>query len=297
MERVLYYKISEEFHNHKLREYLLRLGYSSQNLIALKKMPENLLLNGTFVYINHKLQAGDSLCVHITEKSGSAIEPVKLPLSIVYEDDDLLIVDKPSGMPTIPSAKHHNDTLANAVCAYYAEKGEIFTYRPVNRLDQNTSGLVLIAKHGIAASMLSDLIKKGTLFKSYLAIAEGTLSPAGTIDAPISRREDSVITRRVDYKNGARAVTHYEVLSQKAAYALVSIRLETGRTHQIRVHFSHIGHPLAGDGLYGGNTSFLCRHALHAQTMAFTQPLTKESISCQSILPMDMLSFWNQLSS
>lgn len=297
MKRVLCYKITEEFHNRAIKEYLLHLGYSSRNLIELKKMPENLLVNGIFVYVNHVLHAGDELCVQITEIGGSDIEPIPLPLTILYEDDDLLIVNKPAGMPTIPSARHHDDTLANAVCAYYAQKEERFTYRPVNRLDQNTSGLVLIAKHSIAASMLSALLKKGNLSKSYLAIAEGSLPTVGTIDAPISRREDSVITRRVDYEKGARAITHYEVLSQKAKYALVSIRLETGRTHQIRVHFSHIGHPLAGDHLYGGNTKEIGRHALHAEKLAFVHPLTGKIISCQTPLPEDMLSFWNQLSS
>lgn len=297
MERIIRYIIDEQSENRTIHDFLLHQGYSAKNIIYLKKIPESILLNGTWAFVNRKLSAGDELCIHITEESSSDIEPIPSDLSVLYEDEDLLIIDKPWGMPSIPSMYHHADSLGNAVCAYYAAQGTSFVYRPVNRLDKNTSGLVLIAKHIISAAMLSALAAKGEISKTYTAIAEGQLPERGTIDAPIARYDDSLITRCVDFANGSRAVTHYHVMEQKENYALVSIHLETGRTHQIRVHFSHIGHPLAGDDLYGGNCTAMTRHALHAGTIEFTQPLTGKQISCQAPLPEDMASFWTHQSS
>lgn len=297
MERTIQYTIDEKFENRTIRDFLLYKGFSRQNIISLKKIPESILLNQTWAYVNTGLKSGDKLCIRIMEKESSQIEPIPYDLSIVYEDEDLLIVNKPYGMPTIPSMNHHHDSLANGVCAYYADKQQSFTYRPVNRLDKNTSGLVLIAKHFISASMLSAAAANGKIDKTYTAIASGILPSCGTIDAPIARCSSSLITRCVNFECGEHAVTHYRVLAQKEKYALVSVRLETGRTHQIRVHFSYIGHPLAGDELYGGSCSLMNRHALHAGSIHFIQPLTGKEISCQIPLPEDMTSFWGHQSS
>lgn len=297
MERTIKYTIEESFDNFTIRDFLLHQGFSSQNLISLKKIPASILLNGSWAYVNVRLKAGDHLCIQVVENESSQIEPISCKLDIVYEDEDLLIINKPWGMPTIPSVYHHQDSLANGVCAYYASQNQSFIYRPVNRLDKNTSGLVLIAKHMVSASMLAKAAAAGNIRKSYTAIATGILPSEGTIDAPIARCGGSLITRCVDFEQGDRAVTHYKVCAQKEKYALVSIHLETGRTHQIRVHFSYMGHPLAGDELYGGNCSHMNRHALHAGSMALIQPLTGKPISCQIPLPEDMISFWENQSS
>lgn len=297
MERTIEYTIEESFEKCTIRDFLLNKGFSSQNLISLKKVPASILLNGSWAYVNVLLKAGDHLCIRVMETQSSQIEPIPCELDIVYEDEDLLIVNKPWGMPTIPSVYHHQDSLANGVCAYYASQNQSFIYRPVNRLDKNTSGLVLIAKHMVSASMLAKAGAAGNIQKSYTAIAAGILPLEGTIDAPIARCGGSLITRCVDFEQGDRAVTHYKVCEQKEKYALVSIYLETGRTHQIRVHFSYIGHPLAGDELYGGNCSLMNRHALHAGTIHLTQPLTGKEIFCQVPLPEDMISFWKDQSS
>jgi 23S rRNA pseudouridine1911/1915/1917 synthase len=296
MKRSIDYIISQNFDTYTIRDFLAAQGFSSQNIILLKKYPEGIVLNGNPVYVNTALHVGDHLVICIIEDISSDIEAISLPLDIVYEDEDLLIVNKPFGMPTIPSMKHHQDSLANGVCAYYQEKQQAFIYRPVNRLDMDTTGLVLIAKHAVSASMLSAAIKNGSLHKTYTAIVSGTLPVSGTIDAPIARCDTSLISRCVNYEQGVHAVTHYQVLCQKEQCALVSIHLETGRTHQIRVHFSHIGHPLVGDALYGNPSFAMKRHALHADSLHFIQPLTGQEINCRLSLPDDMLSFWNHCS-
>lgn len=297
MERILRYAVDSRFEGRTVYDFLLDQGFSAKNIIYLKKLPESILLNGAAVFVNKRLAPQDELCIRIFDNSASSIEPVPFDLSVLYEDEDLLIVNKPWGMPAIPSMYHHADSLANAVCAYFADSGQNFVYRPVNRLDKNTSGLMLIAKHVISAAMLSTLGAKGGISKTYTAIVTGSLPAQGTIDAPIARQDDSLITRCVDFEKGSRAVTHYRVLEQKNEYALVSVCLETGRTHQIRVHFSHIGHPLAGDDLYGGSRVDMTRHALHAESMSFTQPLTGQQISCHAPMPEDMVAFWDRQSS
>lgn len=297
MKRILQYTIETTFHDRKIYDYLLYKGFSAKNIIYLKKIPESILLNGSWVFVNVRLKAGDQLTIQISELEVSDIAPIPMKLSILFEDEDCMIVDKPWGMPSIPSMFHHEDSLGNGICAYFSAQGEPFVFRPVNRIDKNTSSLILIAKHVVSASMLANLASKGNIHKTYKAIVSGILPSHGTIDAPIARLNDSLITRCVDYERGAHAVTHYKVISQKEKYALISLCLETGRTHQIRVHFNHIGHPLVGDDLYGGDCSFMIRHALHAETMEFIQPLTGEPVSCKAPMPADMLTFWeNQLS-
>lgn len=296
MERRIDYRIENQDGNLTVRDFLLQHGFSAKNILFLKKSTESIVLNDKAVYVNAHIQAGDLLSIFIKETESSHIEPISYPIDIVYEDEDLLIVNKPWGMPTIPSLNHHKDSLANGVCAYYQAQNQEFIYRPVNRLDKDTSGLVLIAKHTISASMLSAAIVRGEIQKSYTAIATGVLPPSGTIDAPIARCDASLITRCVDFTHGDDAITHYRTITQKENCALVSICPETGRTHQIRVHFSHIGHPLIGDTLYGGSDAFMKRHALHADFIQFIQPLTGKKIICRLPLPEDMLDYWNQLS-
>ncbi|MBR1691430.1 MAG: RluA family pseudouridine synthase [Lachnospiraceae bacterium] len=293
MERILTYHISSEHTGKTILEYLRQMGYSHQNVTALKKMPESILLGGVWEYVSHPLKAGDELTIHIQETGeNDKILPIDQPLPIVYEDEDLLIVDKPADMPTHPSMHHYDNTLANAVAYYYSKQGIPFVFRCINRLDRDTTGLTVIAKHMLSAGILSGMAAKREIHREYLALVHedrlGVLPSHGVVDAPIARTGDSIILRCVDFERGERAVTHYEVMQRKDGYALVSLVLETGRTHQIRVHMKYLGHPLLGDSLYGGPLDQIGRQALHSHKLAFCHPITKKPLSFTAGLPSDM---------
>ena len=292
MERIFQYQITDKEQNQTISEFLKVKGYSRQNVVALKKMQESILVNGVWEYVNYRLKNQDILTIHIKEfEVNDKILPIPLPLPIVYEDEDILVIDKPSNMPIHPSIHNYDNTLANAVAYYYASQNIPFTFRCVNRLDKDTTGLTIIAKHMVASGILSEMVSKREIHREYLAIIEGHLSGEGTIDAPITREENSVIKRHVDFTNGERAVTHYKVLSHiEDKASLVSLKLETGRTHQIRVHMSHKGHPLLGDDLYGGNLDIIHRQALHSHKLVFQHPISKEEMCFISQLPNDMNS-------
>ncbi len=257
-----------------------------------KAIPNGILLNGYEVTVRTAAKKGDILEVKI-ETEGAASEnilPVKGALAIVYEDDDLLVVDKPAGMPVHPSQGHFEDSLANIVAWHYKEIGEKIVFRAVNRLDRGTSGLMIVAKNSHAQNILHRQMAAGKLRREYLAVICGEPSPeSGTIDTPIKRAENSVI-KRVVAEDGKRAITHYETLcvDKKKELSLLKISLETGRTHQIRVHFSHIGNPLYGDFLYGEETSLLKRPALHSASLEFFTPANGEKICLFSPLPADI---------
>ncbi len=236
------------------------------------------------------LKDGDTVSYQIERETD--IEPEDLPLDIVYEDDFLLIVNKPPGQLVHPTTKEAHGTLANAILYHYKANGEKHSYHPIHRLDRDTSGLVLIAKEPQVQYLLTS--KDGTkLFhREYLAIVEGQPDPPdGLIDAPIARALPSIILRKVS-PEGREARTHYKTLSCFARegheMSLVELKLETGRTHQIRVHMSYLGHPLAGDDLYGGSLELIKRQALHACRLHFAHPLTKEPIDVRAELPADM---------
>ena len=290
MERIFQYHITEKEQNQTISDYLKEKGYSRQNVVALKKMQESILVNGKWEYVNYRLKPEDTLIIHIKElENNDKILPISLPLPIVYEDEDILVVDKPSNMPIHPSINNYDNTLANAVVYYYHSQNIPFTFRCVNRLDKDTTGLTIIAKHMVASGILSEMVSRREIHREYLALVEGCISGEGTINAPIAREGDSVIKRQVDYEHGERAVTHYKVISQiNDTASLVSLKLETGRTHQIRVHMSHLGHPLLGDDLYGGNLDKIPRQALHSHKLVFQHPITKEELCFVSELPEDM---------
>ena len=236
------------------------------------------------------LKDGDTVSYQVEKPTD--IEPEALPLDIRYEDEYLMIVNKPPGQLVHPTTKEAHGTLANAVLYHYKNKGEKHSYHPIHRLDRDTSGLVLIAKEPQAQYLLTS--KDGTkLFhREYLAIVEGSPEPpAGLIDAPIARALPSIILRKVD-PAGREARTHYKTLSSFAreghGLSLVELKLETGRTHQIRVHMASFGHPLAGDDLYGGSLELIERQALHACRLHFVHPLTKETIDVRADMPEDM---------
>ena len=290
MERIITYTIDNASTGLRIEQYLRRRGYSYQNLARLKKMRESILLNGAWTYMRTAVKDGDILTVHIQEPESSPnIPPVKLPLDIVYEDEDIVVVNKPAGMPVHPSLNNYENSLANGLMYYYQEQGKPFIFRCTNRLDRDTSGLTVVAKHMVSSSILSSMGMRHEITREYLAIVRGALKPSeGTIDAPIGRTGSSLIERKIDFENGERAVTHYRVVEEQNGHSLISLILETGRTHQIRVHMKYIGHPLVGDYLYNPDMEYIDRQALHSHRLSFTHPVTGEKMEFTAPLPADM---------
>lgn len=306
MIRIFEYQIDPYDSHMTIQDYLKAKGYSHAILIHLKKTPESVLLNGRWEYVNTHLTAGDVLRITLSETEGSKnILPTPLPLAICYEDEDILVVDKPSGMPIHPSQGHHENTLANAVCGYFFEKGIPYTFRCINRLDRDTTGLVILAKHMLSAAILNQDLRNRNIRREYLAIAEGKVPISGTITAPIGRKSDSTIERQVDYACGETAITHFCRLAFRDGLSLVSLHLETGRTHQIRVHMKFLGHPLIGDFLYHPDFfaadhaecvpslhKKITRQALHSYRLQFTHPITGIPMDFTAPLPCDMASLF-----
>lgn len=290
MERILTYNITVADAGLSIGEYLQQKGYSSQTIKELKKMERSILVDGRWEYVRYRLCAGEKLVIHIKEEASSEkIPPVKLDFEIVYEDEDIMVVNKPADMPIHPSLNNYYNSLANGLAYYFEEQGKAFVFRCVNRLDRDTSGLTIIAKHMLSAGILSQQVANREIHREYLAIVRGIPTPAeGTIDAPIARKEASVIERVVDFEKGDRAVTHYKVMEAKNGHSLLSIHLETGRTHQIRVHMKHIDSPLIGDYLYNPDMAYMSRQALHSHRLVFTHPITGERMDFIAPLPEDM---------
>lgn len=313
--RTITYSIGSIPHGRKVSGFLKSKGYSEQNLVNLKKDRQSIWVNGACVHQNYVLSEGDTLIVQIREQDASEqIIPAKLPLHIVYEDEDLMVVDKPAGMPIHPSRGNFDNSLGNALARLYEERGEPFVFRCINRLDRDTSGLTIVAKHMVSAAILSRMVADktgaGGIRREYLAVVEGTPDPGkGTICAPIARKESRCLERVVDFARGDRAVTHYEVIRTWKDRSLVALVLETGRTHQIRVHMQYIGHPLLGDFLYhpgyaenqidrvdparesaaaGRAVCGIARQALHACRLSFSHPMTGEPLSFSVPMPEDM---------
>lgn len=291
MKRIFNYTVTAEYHGSTLLSYLKSKKYSSVIMTHLKRTENGMQVNGVWTTVHHILSEGDVVTVLlIEEKASDNIVPSLLPLSIVYEDEDLMIINKPANMPIHPSQGNYDNTLANAVAYYFMQKNENFTYRCINRLDRDTTGLLILAKHMYSASLLSDMVANREIHREYLAIAEGLVPDSGIVNAPIARVDGSTIERCIDMENGERAITHYKRLSYSKGYSLVSLCLETGRTHQIRVHMKHIGHPLPGDFLYNPNYDIIKRQALHSHRLSFIHPITKEPMDFTAELPADMSS-------
>lgn len=295
MERHFSYVADEAEAGLTVGEFLKRRGYSRQILVQLKQTENGILRDGTWAYTRDRLSAGDRLDIRLTEEDASEqIEPVCLPLDIVYEDEDLMVVNKPADMPVHPSMNNHDNTLANAVAWYSRRNGRPFVYRCINRLDRNTTGLLIIAKHMLSAAVLYRQMRERRIHRTYLALVKGKLEEAGTVDLPIGRREGSAIERQVDPEHGERAVTHYTPLQWGEGWTLVRCELETGRTHQIRVHMSYIGHPLPGDFLYCPGDRSMDRQPLHSWKLSFVHPITGENMEFVQPLPEDMRAYMDR---
>lgn len=290
MNRNIDYIIDKDSAGLRVEQFLRRKRYSGQNLSEIKRMPKSILVNGVHYYMRQELSTGDHLQVRICETQNSEkIPPTKLALDIIYEDEDLLVLNKPAGMPIHPSLNNYTNSMANALAYYFQSQGKPFIFRCCNRLDRDTSGLTIVSKHLVSGSILSDMTKYREVHREYLAIARGSVTPSeGTIQAPLGRKDGTIIERTVDWEHGEDAVTHYKVVKEANGHSLVSLRLETGRTHQIRIHMKYLGYPLIGDYLYNPDMEYMTRQALHSHHMEFTHPITGEHMSFTAPLPEDM---------
>lgn len=281
----------------KTLQTLLRreLALSAAGVRRAKGLADGILLDGQPAFTSAVARLGQTLTVAVGDPQGSPqIAPVPGPLDIRYEDEDLLVVNKAGGVPVHPSQGHHGDTLANFLMAHYARQGLVAAFHPVNRLDRGTSGLMAVAKHAHAHELLQGQLQKGELRRTYLAVCEGIPQPQqGTVDQPIGRLPGSVLQRQVS-PDGAPARTHYAVLETGRGRSLVRLKLDTGRTHQIRVHMAFLGCPLAGDFLYGGELPELPqRFALHSASIRLYQPVTGNEIALASPLPETLAALLN----
>ena len=243
-------------------------GVSKRLLTKLKRIPMGITRNGSLIRSIDTVYNGDIIILKLNDEKFLEPNP-KMKVPVAFENDDLIIFEKPAGMPVHPSIKHQGDTLGNFFVSIYPN----LTFRPINRLDCNTSGLCAVAKNSYGASHYQEKIKK-----TYYAVAEGITEESGTINAPIAREKESIILRCVR-EDGQNAVTHYKRLLFNEKYSLLEINLETGRTHQIRVHMAYIGHSLAGDDMYGGKTDIIKRQALHCGIMEFEDKIIKSQLS------------------
>ncbi|WP_404408723.1 RluA family pseudouridine synthase [Jeotgalibacillus malaysiensis] len=288
--------VGAEEHNLLLREYVGLKGISKRGLTAIKYDGGGIFLNGEEVTVRRRCQTGDQVKIYFPPETRSdSLIPEDLNLEVLYEDDWLLAVFKPAGMNTIPSRDAQTGSLANALAGYYDGQGIAAGIHIVTRLDKDTSGVVLAAKYAHIHHLLSEMQQSNLVNREYIAIAEGTvLQDSGTIDQPIAREPGSIITRMVD-SGGRRAVTHFKKLSAGDRHTMLSFKLETGRTHQIRVHASWLGHPLAGDDLYGGKCDLIGRQALHCKKLTLAHPVTGGNLEINSPLPADIVGLMKKV--
>lgn len=285
--RELVYTIDERHAGMRADDYLRREhGYSSRSIKRIKLDKSCIERNGEHMRMVDRLNVGDILKIRLPEEERELkLSDIRVP--IMYEDEDVIVFDKPANMPCHPSLKHPNNTLGNVFSAICAERGTPLTYRPINRLDKDTSGLVVVAKNAYIAAQLA-----GKVDKQYTALCSGDFPENfGTIDVPIGRVSEDEIARYVT-PLGQRAVTHYKVayryVYKSNNYAMLCIKLDTGRTHQIRVHMSSEGHALLGDTLYGGDVSIMSRQALHCSEVSFLNRASGRTIEVKSELCEDM---------
>ena len=287
--------IEQQYDGVLLRTYLKSvLRISTKMLSALKNDEEGIVVNGRRVTVRYVLKAGDHLSLMDRDRYAGHAIPSSIPVEILLEDDDLVAINKPPAMPTHPSHGHLDDTLANALVYHYKVEGRPFVFRPVSRLDRDTSGVVLVAKHKMASARLSEAMRERRIDKTYIAILSGRLPlKEGRIEGYICRTDGSLITRRVccaEDVGAAYALTEYRVVAENMYYTLVRAMPVTGRTHQLRVHFSSLGAPMLGDGLYGEESDLIARQALHAETVVFPHPSNGETVRVTAPPPKDFMA-------
>ena len=288
MNRKIDYIVPPEYDGEKVNNFLRGgIGISYRTVRSLKQIKGSMLLDGEPIRTIDPLKAGSTLTL-ILPADKSTAEPQQAQFETVYEDDDILVINKPAGLAMHPTHNHQGDTLANAVAYYLAQKGKDAVFRAAGRLDKGTSGIVICALHKFASAKLA-----GNYEKEYIAAVEGDYSGNGTINAPIIR-PDPMKTLRAVGEGGEHAVTHWTAVDNKNGLSKLHITLETGRTHQIRVHFASLGTPLAGDDMYGGSTAKISRHALHCAKVTLIHPVTNESMVFEATLPEDMKKLFQE---
>lgn len=279
--------------NNKTVKSIMRENLNfSRRLSKNLELSGNIFLNGKEIKLNKIAHKGDNLSIEFNEEEDE-YDAVHIPINILYEDDAILAVNKMPFMVVHPTKSHQNNTVANGVAYYFRERGIQRKVRLVNRLDMNTSGIVIIAKNPYAHNNLSVEMKMNNVEKYYYAIVEGIIEDdKGTINEPIARLNPDDILRVV-HPSGKECITHYEVKKRLQDKTLVKLKLETGRTHQIRVHMKHIGHPILGDTLYGRESDVINRQALHCYEMKFNHPITGREINIKAEMPEDMTKLIN----
>lgn len=288
MDKIIRLKIDSATHGKTVKDILLsNMGLSAGVIRGLKQIPHSIMLNNEAVYVTKTVSLNDMLTVSIKDKQSPNIVPSEIPLDILYEDEEIIALNKPREMPTHPSHNHHNDTLANGLVNYFKDK--TFTFRAITRLDRDTSGIVLVAKNSLSAQILGEDIKNKKIEKEYIAVINGQPSDDnGIISAPIKRAKEGIILRCVA-PDGKEAVTEYKVLKKINGFTLISLIPITGRTHQLRVHLSHIGNPIYGDDLYGAPQKNE-KTRLHCKKLIFNHPVTKKKIEIEAPIPDDILN-------
>lgn len=297
--------ISKEDSGRTVLSYLKsKIKISTSALASLKRVENGICANGKHVTVRYVLCEGDMLSVREKdsfENVNEAVEPYNIPLDVILETNDLFLINKPPFMPTHPSHNHTDDTLANAIAHIYKERGEPLVFRPIGRLDRNTSGISLVAKHALSASFLHYAKIHGMIKKKYLAVIEGKIcndTDWHTTKTYMKRMDDSVIVRCVGDEGDPDAfiaITHWRLLYSNEKVSLVEAIPETGRTHQLRVHFAHLGHPIFGDDIYGKESELIPRHALHAYSLSLPLPYDEKPETFISMPPEDMSECFRSL--
>lgn len=283
--------VDEKDEGRKIKYYVRgEMGVSYGQLSSIK-MLGGLRVNGEIVHANHILHTGDLVEVVLDERSTSIVEPAEGPVNVIYEDEHLLVIDKSAPLACQSSSRNPEPALENRLMARY---GAAFVFRPLNRLDKGTSGLLCAAKNAHVTQLLQKTLHTEQYVREYLAVVEGEMTGEGVIDLPIAKVDEASVRRVVDPERGREAVTHWKGVSTGNGRSLVRLRLETGRTHQIRVHLSHLGHPIAGDFLYGTELPELPqRFALHSARIRFEHPMTGKIIDLESPLPEELRALLN----
>lgn len=267
---------------------ILKANYKFSSRFKTKIKFQSLVdLNGTPTPGFIKPEVGDVISIRLPEES-SDFPPEDIPLDIIYEDDDIIAVNKQPGIIVHPTKGHPTHTVANAVMKYMIDSGQSFKIRFANRIDMDTTGIIIVAKNANAQNEISNQMRSGTIIKKYIALVEGVIDKDMTIDLPVGRPSQESIQREVMPEGGKEAVTDIKVLEKYSDHTLIECTIRTGRTHQIRVHLTHIGHPLAGDELYGGSDKLINRQALHSYYLELKHPMTGDNLVIESDLPEDI---------